>query len=102
MNTPKDFVGRIEIGLELLGSHRSPDLNSADTLLHFRSEGKLPKSKERLNKRVKLSAMTEAESLSKRALIRSKPIALLVFSRKSCFKVNCTSKGLSLNLLILL
>ena len=62
----------------------------------------MPESKERLNKSVKLSAMTEAESLSKRALILSKPIALLVFSRESCIKVKCTLKGLNLNLFMLL
>ena len=58
----------------------------------------MPESKERLNKTVKLSAITEAESLSERALMRSKPIALLGLSWESCFKVNCTSNGLSVNL----
>ena len=70
----------------MLQSVRSPPLNKAVTLPHFQIDGKVLASSERLESLVSIGAMHLAESFSSRALIRSSPIALLVFKVFNCLK----------------
>ena len=70
----------------MLQSVRSPPLNKAVTLPHFQTDGKVLTSSERLKSLVSIGAMHSAETFNNRALIRSSPIALLVFKVFNYFR----------------
>ena len=80
------MVGSTVIGLLLLQSVRSPPLNKAVTLPHFQLDGKVLALSDRLKSLVSIGAMHSAESFNNRALIRSSPMALLVFKVFSCLR----------------
>ena len=70
----------------LLQSVQSPSLNKAVTLPHFWIDGKVLASSDWLKSLVSIGAIHWAESFNNRALIRSSPIALLVFKFFNCLR----------------
>ena len=73
------IVGRIEIGLQLEGSSFPPDLWTGIILADFPILGNVLFLIGGLNSWVRVGVITDTTSLSIRALILSKSVALLVF-----------------------